>query len=164
MISIEQLESQEEAKAGLPEFRSGDVVRVHTKVREGARERIQVFEGMIVQRKNGGPRATFTVRKVSFGIGVERVFPVRSPKIERIEVVKTGKVRKSRLFYMRDRSGRKARLRERDLPGSESTLQEGDFLVARREVSPLDSSAPILQASSAPSVARASSAPSVSES
>lgn len=105
-------------KKNIPEFRSGDVVRVHTKVKEGTRERIQIFEGMIMQRKNAGLRATFTVRKVSFGIGVERIFPLHSPNIEKIELVKTGKVRRSRLYYMRSLTSKESRLKERDVKKS----------------------------------------------
>lgn len=102
-------------KKNIPEFRSGDVVKVHTKVKEGSRERIQIFEGMVMQRKNAGLRATFTVRKVSFGIGVERIFPLHSPSIEKIELVKTGKVRRTRLYYMRSLTSKESRLKERDI-------------------------------------------------
>jgi len=102
-------------KKNIPEFRSGDVVKVHTKVKEGTRERIQIFEGMVMQRKNAGLRATFTVRKVSFGIGVERIFPLHSPSIEKIELVKTGKVRRTRLYYMRSLTSKESRLKERDV-------------------------------------------------
>ena len=110
----------EAIKGEIPEFRSGDTVRVHTKVKEGNRERIQIFEGMVIQRKNSSARATFTVRKVSFGVGVEKVFPLHSPQIERVEVVKTGKVRQSRIYYMRGRTHKQSRLRERDLPGQKT--------------------------------------------
>lgn len=112
-ITIEEIE-KEEMKKAVPDFRSGDTVRVHTRVKEGTRERIQIFDGVVLQRKNSGIRENFTVRKVSFGVGVERIFPVHSPTIEKIEVIRRGKVRQSRIFYMRDRSGKSSRLKERD--------------------------------------------------
>lgn len=97
----------------IPEFWPGDTVKVHVNVVEGSRSRIQVFEGVVLARKNGGLRETFTVRKVSFGVGVERVFPVHSPVIEKIEVVRKGKVRRAKLYYLRERSGKKARIKEK---------------------------------------------------
>lgn len=96
----------------LPDFRAGDTVRVHVRVVEGGRERIQIFEGMVIARNGTGPRASFTVRKVSFGVGVERVFPVHAPIISRIEVVRKGHVRRSKLYYLRDRVGKSARIKE----------------------------------------------------
>lgn len=96
----------------IPDFRAGDTVKVHVRVVEGGRERIQVFEGLVIARKGSGPRASFTVRKVSFGVGVERVFPLHSPIIERIEVVRRGDVRRAKLYYVRDRVGRSARVKE----------------------------------------------------
>jgi large subunit ribosomal protein L19 len=96
----------------IPDFRVGDRVRVHFQVVEGTRRRTQVFEGVVLKRKGGGARRTFTVRKLSFGVGVERTFPVHSPKIERIEVVGRGEVRRAKLYYLRGRIGRAARLRE----------------------------------------------------
>jgi large subunit ribosomal protein L19 len=100
----------------LPEFWPGDLVRVHVRVVEGTRSRIQVFEGIVLARKNGGLRETFTVRKVSFGVGVERTFPLHSPIIEQIEVVRRGKVRRAKLYYLRDRVGKKARIKEKREP------------------------------------------------
>ncbi|MGC9373096.1 MAG: 50S ribosomal protein L19 [Thermovirgaceae bacterium] len=97
----------------LPEFRAGDTVKVHVRVTEGNRERIQVFEGVVIARKHGGVRETFTVRKVSGGIGVERIFPVHCPSVDRIEVVRHGRVRRAKLYYLRKRSGKAARIRER---------------------------------------------------
>ena len=97
----------------VPEFRSGDTVKVHVRVAEGGRERIQVFEGVVIARNGDGPRASFTVRKLSFGVGVERVFPVHAPIIQRIEVVRRGDVRRSKLYYLRDRVGKSARIKER---------------------------------------------------
>ncbi|MBN2341275.1 MAG: 50S ribosomal protein L19 [Deltaproteobacteria bacterium] len=97
----------------LPDFQAGDTVGVHYKIREGEKERIQLFEGVCIQRHNGGLRSTFTVRKVSNGIGVERVFPLHSPRIDRLEVKMRGKVKQARLQYLRERSGKSARIRER---------------------------------------------------
>jgi large subunit ribosomal protein L19 len=95
-----------------PEMRSGDTVRVHVKVREGDKERIQVFEGMVIGQHRGGSRATFTVRKVSFGQGVERIFPLHSPTIEKVEVVRGAKVRRAKLYFLRDLKGKAARMKE----------------------------------------------------
>lgn len=97
----------------LPDFRPGDTVRVHARVAEAGRERIQVFQGMVMRRRGGGLRATFTVRKVSFGVGVERTFPLHSPTVARIELVSRGRVRRAKLYYLRERRGKKARIRER---------------------------------------------------
>ena len=100
-------------KADLPDFGAGDTVIVHIKVTEGKRERIQIFEGVIIKRQGGGIRETFTVRKISFGVGVEKTFPVHSPMIERIEVTRRGKVRRAKINYMRDRVGKAARIKEK---------------------------------------------------
>lgn len=97
----------------IADFGPGDTVRVHVKVIEGERERIQVFEGVVLRRSGGGATETFTVRKISQGIGVERIFPVHSPRIDKIEVVRRGKVRRARLYYLRERTGKAARLKER---------------------------------------------------
>lgn len=103
----------------LPPFRTGDTVRVHVKILEGDKERIQVFEGVVLRRKKGGPSATFTVRKLSYGVGVERIFATESPTIAKLEIKQRGHVRRSRLYYLRDLRGKKARLRSklRDLSG-----------------------------------------------
>lgn len=100
-------------KEDLPDFSPGDTVRVHVKVVEGARERTQVFEGVVIRRQGSSLRETFTVRRVTYGIGVERIFPVHSPVISRIEVVKRGRVRRAKLYYLRQRTGKRARIRER---------------------------------------------------
>ena len=101
-------------KTGLPTFRPGDRVRVHVRVVEGEKSRTQVFEGdVIARRAGGGVRATFTVRKISGGVGVERIFPLHSPNVEKIEVVRQGHVRRAKLYYLRERSGKEARIRER---------------------------------------------------
>jgi large subunit ribosomal protein L19 len=97
----------------LPDFRPGDTVRVHVRVAEAGRERIQVFQGVVIGRRGGGLRETFTVRKVSFGVGVERTFPLHAPTIARIEVVTRGRVRRAKLYYLRERRGKSARIRER---------------------------------------------------
>lgn len=105
--------TKQQLKSDLPEFNSGDSVKVHVRIIEGNRERVQVFEGVVIKRQGGGISETYTVRKVSNGVGVERTFPLHSPKIEKIEVVKRGKVRRNKLFYLRERSGKSARIKER---------------------------------------------------
>ena len=112
MNAIEFVEKQY-MKKELPEFRIGDTVRVHMRVVEGEKERIQVIEGVVIARKHDGIRETFTIRKISSGIGVERIFPIHSPRVEKIEVVRSGKVRRAKLYYLRDRKGKAARLTER---------------------------------------------------
>jgi large subunit ribosomal protein L19 len=108
----------------LPSFRAGDTVRVHVRVVEAGRERIQVFQGVVIRRRGGGIRETFTVRKVSFGVGVERTFPLHSPSISTIEVVTRGDVRRAKLYYLRERRGKRARIRELRSPvGAESSEQ-----------------------------------------
>ncbi len=102
-------------KDDLPDFRPGDTVRVHVKVSERGKERIQVFEGVVIRKKRGQKRSTFTVRKVSFGVGVERIFPLHSPNIEKIEVVRHGKVRRAKLYYLRQKRGKAAKIKERRL-------------------------------------------------
>jgi large subunit ribosomal protein L19 len=109
---IETLERRQ-LRSDIPEFKAGDTVRVHFQVIEGERRRVQVFEGIVIKRQGSGVRETFTVRKQSFGVGVERTFPVHSPKIERIEVAAIGDVNRAKLYYLRGRVGRKARVRER---------------------------------------------------
>jgi large subunit ribosomal protein L19 len=104
---------KENARQNMPEFRPGDTVRVHVKIQEGDKERLQVFEGVVLRRRRGGAHSTFTVRKVSYGVGVERVFPTNSPSIERVDVVARGKVRRSRLYYLRELRGKKARIETR---------------------------------------------------
>jgi large subunit ribosomal protein L19 len=104
---------KEQLRTDLPEFSPGDTVKVHLKVKEGERERIQVFEGIVIGRKGKGVRETFTVRKVTFGISVERVFPLHSPKIEKMEVVSFGKVRRAKLYYLRGKVGKKSRVKTR---------------------------------------------------
>jgi large subunit ribosomal protein L19 len=109
----------------VPSFAPGDRVKVHFQVVEGTRRRVQVFEGVVIKRQGHGVRETFTVRKQSFGVGVERMFPLHSPKIERIELAARGDVRRAKLYYLRDRVGKRARVRERRYTGPEETVQPG---------------------------------------
>lgn len=111
MSLIQKLE-QEQMKKDLPAFRAGDTVRVHVKIKEGDKERIQAFEGTVIRIRRGGVNATFTVRKISFGQGVERIFPLHSPVIDKIEVRRSGRVRRAKLYYLRNLRGRAARIRE----------------------------------------------------
>ncbi len=103
---------REQTKDKIPAFTPGDTVRVHLKVLEGGRERIQAFEGVVIARKGGGLRETFTVRRISHGVGVERIFPVHSPRIDRMDVVRKGKVRRAKLYHLRGKIGREARIKE----------------------------------------------------
>jgi len=112
MDIIEMLE-KEQMRTDIPDFRTGDTVRVHARIREGEKERIQVFEGVVLRKRNGGTGATFTVRKVSYGIGVEKVFPLHSPFIDKVEIVTRGRVRRARLYYLRNLRGRAARIKEK---------------------------------------------------
>ena len=100
-------------KSELPEFRPGDTLRVHVRIAEGDKERVQVFEGVVIVRHRAGIGSTFTVRKISYGVGVERIFPVHSPMLAKVEVKSRGRVRRSRLFYLRERSGKAARIKDR---------------------------------------------------
>lgn len=111
MNVIDAIEA-EQLRSDIPAFRPGDTVRVHVKVVEGEKERIQVFEGAVLRRSNGGIRETFTVRKVSYGVGVERTFPIHSPRIDKVEVGVRGKVRRAKLYYLRELSGKAARIKE----------------------------------------------------
>ena len=109
---IESIE-RAQLRSGIPQFKAGDTVRVHFQVIEGQRRRVQVFEGIVIKRQGAGARETFTVRKNSFGVGVERTFPLHSPKIEKIEVVAIGDVNRAKLYYLRSKVGKKARVREK---------------------------------------------------
>ncbi|MCX5879304.1 MAG: 50S ribosomal protein L19 [Deltaproteobacteria bacterium] len=112
MDVIEALE-REQMRLDIPDFRAGDTVKVHAKIKEGDKERIQVFQGVVIRKRKGKMGATFTVRKVSYGIGVERIFPVHSPNIDKVEIVSRGMVRRSRLYYMRKLKGKAARIKEK---------------------------------------------------
>lgn len=107
------LVEREQLKTKLPEFAPGDTVRVHFKVVEGGRERVQAFEGVVVARRGGGLRETVTVRRIAHGVGVERIFPLHSPRLERIEVLRRGRVRRAKLYYLREKVGKETRIKER---------------------------------------------------
>ncbi len=111
MNIIDTLE-QEGIRKDLPDFNIGDTVKVFVKIKEGSRERLQAFEGTVIAKRNGSIRETFTVRRLSFGVGVERTFPLNSPKIDHIDVVRRGKVRRAKLFYLRERNGKAAKVKE----------------------------------------------------
>jgi large subunit ribosomal protein L19 len=110
MNMIEQLE-KEQMRTDLPAFKPGDTLRVHVRIREADKERIQVFEGVVIKKKKGGSGASFTIRKISYGVGVERIFPLHSPVIDKIEMVQQGRVRRSRLYYLRGLKGKAARIK-----------------------------------------------------
>lgn len=105
---------QTQMKEGIPSFQSGDTVKVHVRIKEGNKERLQVFEGVVIAKKHGGVRETVTVRKISFGVGVERIFPLHATIVDHIDVVRRGKVRRAKLYYLRDLRGKAARIPERD--------------------------------------------------
>lgn len=105
--------TKEQLKTEVPVLNVGDTVKVHNKIKEGTRERIQIFEGTIIAKHGGGISETFTVRRVSFGVGVEKTFPVHSPNVDKVEIVRAGKVRRAKLFYLRDRVGKSAKVKER---------------------------------------------------
>ena len=106
--------TQEYMKSDIPSFGVGDTVKVHIKIKEGSRERIQIFEGFVLKKQNGGIHETFTVRRIASGVGVEKTFPIHSPRIEKIEVVRRGDVRRAKLNYMRERTGKAAKIKTRD--------------------------------------------------
>ena len=112
MHNLIQEITQEQLRSDLPSFKPGDTVKVHVKVVEGTRERIQVYEGVVIKRRGGGVSETFTVRKISYGVGVERTFPVHTPKIAKLDVVRRGKVRRAKLYYLRNLRGKAARIKE----------------------------------------------------
>ena len=112
-MDIIRILEQEQLRTDIPQFRPGDTVRVQVKVVEGTRERLQAFEGLVIARSGGSSRETFTVRRISYGVGVERTFPVHSPRVDKIEVVRRGVVRRAKLFYLRDLTGKAARIKER---------------------------------------------------
>ena len=112
MNIIENLE-KEQMRMDIPDFKPGDTIKVHAKIKEGEKERIQVFQGLVIRKRKGNTGATFTVRKVSYGIGVERIFPLHSPSIDKVEIVSRGKVRRGRLYYMRNLRGKAARIKEK---------------------------------------------------
>lgn len=111
-MNLVQEITKEQLRQDIPSFRPGDTLKVHVKVIEGSRERIQVFEGVVIKRRGGGISETFTVRKISYGVGVERTFPLHSPKIDKIEVTRRGKVRRAKLYYLRELRGKAARIKD----------------------------------------------------
>ena len=144
MNSVDIVERQSRRR-DLPPFRSGDTVRVHVKIREGEKERTQIFEGVVIRRRRGGHSASFTVRKVSYGIGVERIFPLESPIVQKVEIKSRGHVRRSRLYYLRDLRGKKARLR--------SKLRDLSLLVSEEEAEAAEGGAPAEAAEEPPAEA-----------
>jgi len=125
MNPIEAIE-REQLRSDIPDFKPGDSVRVHVKVAEGEKERIQVFAGVVISKSRGGARATFAVRKVSYGVGVERKFPLHSPRIEKIEVVTRGHVRRGKLYYLRGLAGKAARIAEEKAPQPSKNAADGE--------------------------------------
>ncbi len=113
MNRLDSIENQQ-IKENIPNFQAGDTVKVHVRIKEGNKERLQVFEGIVIARKHGGIRETITVRKISFGVGVERIFPLHATIIDHIDVIRRGKVRRAKLYYLRDLRGKAARIKERD--------------------------------------------------
>jgi large subunit ribosomal protein L19 len=120
-------------KSDIPAFNVGDTVKVHIKIKEGTRERIQIFEGFVLKRQHGGVRETFTVRRLASGVGVEKTFPLHSPKIDKIEVVKTGKVRRAKLHYMRERTGKSAKIKARILTQEQIEAEAAAIAAAEAE-------------------------------
>jgi large subunit ribosomal protein L19 len=110
---LAKIEEKQHRKHALPDFKVGDTVKVNVLIREGEKERVQAFEGVVIKKTNAGMRASFTVRKVSYGVGVERVFPMHTPRIEKVEVIARGRVRRARLYYLRDLAGKAARIKEK---------------------------------------------------
>ena len=135
MNAIETIE-QRQLRKGRPRFKAGDSVRVHFRVIEGSRSRLQVFEGIVIKRQGAGVRETFTVRKQSFGVGVERTFPLHSPKVEKIEVVQIGDVSRAKLYYLREKVGRKARVRAKQYGGKVVSDDVGEPLEEAFEEAP----------------------------
>ena len=138
---------EEKKSSKVPEFRPGDTVKVHMKVKEGESERVQVFEGAVIVRRGRGASENFTVRKISFGVGVERTFLITSPHIEKIELVREGKVRRARLYYLRDLTGRSARIEDREsaqtaAPKSEAPKAEAPKKAEKKAEAPKTSNAP----------------------
>ncbi len=113
MLEIVKAVGNEQLKKEVPQFQIGDTVRVHNRIKEGSRERIQMFEGTVIRKKNGGISETFTVRRLSYGVGVEKTFPLHSPNVVNVDVVRRGKVRRARLYYLRDRVGKAAKVKEK---------------------------------------------------
>jgi large subunit ribosomal protein L19 len=156
MNIIEQIEQEQIAKLTtektIPEFGAGDTVRIHVKVVEGTRERIQIFEGVCIARKNSELNSSFTVRKISYGEGVERVFPLYSPRIERIEVVRRGVVKRAKLYYLRGLRGKRARIAEKveRRVGASTVAKADEVAVASDETPPVEATEAVTAATAAP--------------
>ena len=152
---IESIE-QRQLRPNIPRFKAGDTVRVHFQVIEGQRRRVQVFEGIVIKRQGSGARETFTVRKQSFGVGVERTFPLHSPKIEKIEVAAIGDVNRAKLYYLREKVGKKARVRElRQAPGAKAQAAAEDVPTETEDV---PEKAPVVEETASGDTATADSA------
>lgn len=132
MNLIDEIE-RENLKKDVPAFNVGDTVKVYVKVVEAGKERLQAYEGIVIAKKNGSIRESFTVRRISYGVGVERTFPLHSPRIDRVEVVRRGSVRRAKLYYLRDRKGKKARVPE-NRTGKDMILADGQVISAEQEV------------------------------
>jgi large subunit ribosomal protein L19 len=151
-------------RTDVPDFRPGDTVKVHVRVVEGTRERVQVFQGVVIRRQGGGLRETFTVRKISFGVGVERTFPVHSPSIAKLEIVSRGAVRRAKLYYLRDLRGKKARIKERRIDAAKLEAMEAAAALAAApedepDEEPEDEPEAVAEASIEPEAAIESEAP-----
>jgi large subunit ribosomal protein L19 len=142
-VNIIDLLEEEQLRDDVPELSPGDTVRVHVKVVEGTRERIQVFEGLVIALQKGGAQRSVTVRRTAHGVGVERTFPVHSPRLAQIEVVRHGRVRRAKLYYLRDKVGKRAKIRERrDSAGKGAVAEEAPVLAAEAEAAPAAEAAP----------------------
>jgi large subunit ribosomal protein L19 len=160
MSTIIQSIEQRQLRQDIPQFKAGDTVRVHFRVIEGTRSRLQVFEGIVLKRQGSGARETFTVRKQSFGVGVERTFPVHSPKIERIEVGAIGDVNRAKLYYLREKVGKKARVRElRPAPGSTKAGKARVAEAAPAVVEPVEEPVAVEEAQAVPEASAVEDAP-----
>jgi large subunit ribosomal protein L19 len=127
---LDSIDKSQRRQAALPEFRPGDSIKVWAKIREGEKTRLQAFEGVCIRRVSKGARSTFTVRKISYGVGVERIFPDNSPNIDKVEVIQRGRVHQSRLYYLRDLSGKAARIKEREGSNEEASTAAADAATA----------------------------------
>ena len=139
---LESIEKSQRRQASLPEFRPGDSIKVWAKIREGEKTRLQAFEGVCIRRVSKGSRSTFTVRKISYGVGVERIFPDNSPNIDKIEVISRGRVHQSRLYYLRDLSGKAARIKEREGTTEERAADAAARAEAAAAQAPVESAEP----------------------
>jgi large subunit ribosomal protein L19 len=138
---LESIEKSQRRQASLPEFRPGDSVKVWAKIREGEKTRLQAFEGVCIRRVSKGTRSTFTVRKISYGVGVERIFPDNSPNIDKVEVLSRGRVHQARLYYLRDLSGKAARIKEREGTGEERRAEVAEAPPPAAEAAATDGAA-----------------------